>query len=1148
MFQFQLQDVGSDVSASRAHFVPLASEYGTDVVGSNVTSSSTVTTTSTEPQQQLPQSSRQHYYPRQHYHHHHHHHHHHPPHLHQTYQQPRQQYCNTSPGYMPEYEIDSSDLNAPTSGYQQRPHTSYNGHVRPPSICRSHYHNHQHDSLPTTHGQQPATVLQSAESSFRLTPSEYHHHPYSDEYPGYYMVPMHQHQTSSCNCATSSSSSSETPPPLPTHSAAQYDGRCLSCQSNLTRTSDLIAPSPYQRENSEIGPRGGELHTASSSTNIIFNSHERERPRRRVYEDTSTSSSFVNEAASSSLEMNRLPSRDEDEVASTTSTSMNTLPTEEMESYRGTPYSLSVQPPPNDEVSSASSEAEHVQFAHTRTTNTTTTTSAAAMKKHKSTTTNVVGSSPTSTSSSAGANGGNSSSTVGGSGTTSANESKTKFTNNSQRRRLSDDQPSTSQRLREATFNGNYWQNIDEESNDHTSQAWNLHKPSSSISVNTTTQTTESQNIADGGSNSPFQFQLRYSRSDERERESEDDERSRSWKIQRLNTNHSGAVHSHNLSLFPSVTTATSTQRESTSTNSSNGSYVITYAGHQPPTIPPPPLPPPSLLHRRKRMETITSSEQAQNFVITNHQPASHPIVPNCYEDMDDQPSTSRGRGISVNHTTSEQNIKPPAVLTAPDLQLDWLSDATTTDGDDDEVVFVHSSREPILSIDLTADDESSSMALEMSTNERDERSQHSPTTTLTLSSPVAVSGTTPQGTEWYNMDSMLILSPASVEPQRAHQSTNNGHNSYPFQSSFSQRPHSTENGAGVSRIWPTAPCMDCYLPDQSNEPSSISSVAPADRMQSQTNTNAVIGSSSLVDTSRNSFDSTIVPPCQTTISNSNNLTTSRLRTVWHPYLPEVTSPASVIPPPSIVPSSLPPIPNSPPPIFIVSPYAVADQNSQRYVNTTVGSLAPVPPMGLVGVINLNTPQTTVLPPPTPLYLQPSLQEATNGQRPINPPPPPSHLTSPSTIFGGSGGSSTPNAHQYHPHSIYHHHSHSAHTTTRPHDNHIITHNHHGHTHGLPLPHSLTFLPRSGNHGPPPPYLVHQNLWLRQHNVQEIHRRHMTPTPIDLSSNPLNLTSSFRTRFQQMPNVCSCVHGRNGPVSSLDPVSVLNNNFFLLAY
>ncbi|XP_049317930.1 uncharacterized protein LOC105228522 isoform X2 [Bactrocera dorsalis] len=70
--------------------------------------------------------------------------------------------------------------------------------------------------------------------------------------------------------------------------------------------------------------------------------------------------------------------------------------------------------------------------------------------------------------------------------------------------------------------------------------------------------------------------------------------------------------------------------------------------------------------------------------------------------------------------------------------------------------------------------------------------------------------------------------------------------------------------------------------------------------------------------------------------------------------------------------------------------------------------------------------------------------------------------------------------------------------------------------------------------GAAPPYPVHQNLWYRQQHIQEIHRRHMTPTPIDLSSNPLNLTNSFRWR-SQLPNTCSCVHASNGPVSSLDP-------------
>uniref|UniRef100_A0A1I8P3N4 RING-type domain-containing protein n=1 Tax=Stomoxys calcitrans TaxID=35570 RepID=A0A1I8P3N4_STOCA len=1081
---YVIEDVGPNVSASRAQFIPLRS-YVTD--NNSATSSTTVSTSSEPPPQQLQQN--RFYWP---YFHHHRHHPAQHQHLHQPYQQ-LGQYCNASPVYVSDLDMDgmgtSAAASSTSSAYQH-------------SRAQSHYHCNIPPPTPSS-----------------LRPHHYHTQ-YNDDYQGYYMVPMHQ-QPSSCNCnsAASSSTSSVTPPPqpLPTSATPQCDTRCSTCQpTTMARSlpnSEFVGP--YQRE-TELGNRAsgaGELYATPSSTNVIFNNGtngHRERPRRRIYEDAaSSSSSYV-----ADVEMQRLSSRDEDEVASTTSTSMTALHGEELESCRGTPYSLA-RPP------SASSEAEHVQFANTRTTNTTTTTSAAAMKKHKSTTTNVVGSSPTSTSSSsanAGPNGnGGRPSERDGSRERYIVDLVESTTSSNSQRRLSDDQPSTSHRLRETSFSGNYWQNLDEESNDHSSQAWNLHKPSSSSAP--AAQPSEALQIADDRSNSPFsRFHVRYTRSDERERDVEEEEPARSSKIQRLNSNHSGGVHSHNVTLFPSA------QRDASTGSSSNGSYVITYAGHQAPAgvsarrspqalapvLPPPPLPP-----RRIRLETITSSDQAQNFVLTDQ---LNEIIST--RDMDDQPSTSRGgrrarllEALNVKPSTSEQNIKPPAVLTAPDLQLDWLSDATTTpstDGDDDEVVFVHSSREPILSIDLTADDESP-LALEIPTQENAGeledasmgralvRSQHSPTTTFT-SSPTPVSGTagasvSMQGDEWYNM-------------QYAHQS-----NSAVRLGSHTAEPAST-------RLW-QAPCIDCYMTnDQSNETSS-EPLAPADRLQ----TNLPIGSS-LLDTSSNSLATTIVPHCHSTNSSNNSM--SRLRTVWHPYLPE----PAVSPAPPIVPSaSLPVIPNSPPPIFIVNPYA---DSSQRFVNTTVGSGAPVvAPLGLVGVINQNTPQRA-LPPLTPLYLQPSLQEAATNQRPINPPPLP--FTPPTAIFGGS---TTPSAQQYHPHSMYHrHHAHSAHTTTRPHEN-IITHNHHGHSmshsHGLPHTHSLTFRPGSSNHGAPPPYLVHQNLWLRQHNVQEIHRRHMTPTPIDLSSNPLNLTSSFRTRFQQMANACSCVHGRNGPVSSLDP-------------
>ncbi|KNC25962.1 hypothetical protein FF38_05182 [Lucilia cuprina] len=1158
---YVIEDVGSDVSASRAHFVPLRAEYTTDATNAN-TSQATVTT-STEPQQ--PQQLSRHYYPRHHYHHHHHHHH-----QHQPYQ--RQYACSSSPSaFVADYESDNGDY--------QRPQRPYGGHVHHHQMaltCRPHYHmppqhqpplqQQQQQQHPHLHHQREqiarpsAPIVRLAERSFNSPmtvefsqghhphahPSAHHTHPQhhhqyqynSEEYPSFYMVPMQQ-PTQSCNCT--STSNATTPPRT-----------CESCACSTTASEQQQQQQTERSMTAEIHP--------TSSTNIIFNTQnanntnttDRDRADNRRHYDEVASTAY---SAQISEDAAHLHHRDEDEVASTTSNSMNTLPTEELESCRGSPFSLVMPAPPNnhDEVSSAS-EAEHVQFAHTRTTNTTTTTSAAAMKKHKSTTTNVVGSSPTSTSSSsqvssnhAGSSGGAGSdvgsgvSTEAAAGSSSSRSSSSRnnyvvdlvesTTSSNSFRRLSDDQPSTSHRvrLRDAEYNGRYWQNFDEESYDQPTVAWNLHKSSSGSQQHADTNQTNNNEESSSSSRSPSlsRFHLRYIRTEDRSRETEEEEEpTRSSKIQRLNSNHSGGVHNDSGSLMPPAL-----QRDHQTTINTNGSYVITYAGHQQP----PPPPPPPLPHRRRRLETITSSDQAQNFVMSDHTQDQQQQLQSSSSssEVNVQPSTSRGRLGGGNKTKcNETNIKPPVVLTAPDLQLDWLSDATTTttDGEDDEVVFVHSSREPILSIDLTADDESA-ISLEMSSiieqaasssstaNHNNHNHQHSHhNATITPVAPASehqlASVNSPHTGEermedWYGVEpirmtpSPVVLSlnndsytlaqgPSSSslppsEPQRAHQSTS-GYPVLPF--------HSMN-----SRMWGN-PCLDCFMPEeQNNEPGGDRAISSR-----QPTTNATISSSAEASASGNLA---MTPHCHSTTSNTAGL--ARLRSVWRSYLTEIPPSPADLPTP-IVPNTPPP-----PPIFIVNPYAVTEHNPTHYTNTA--NMPPVPSLGLV----------SVAPPPTPLYIPPSLQDA-QSTRQMNPPPS-SHLSL-------SPGSTTPNAYQYG--NIYHH-SH-AHTTTRPHDNHIITHNHHGHTHaishshGLPHTHTHTFRTAAGSHGPPPPpYLVHQNLWLRQHNVQEIHRRHMTPTPIDLSSNPLNLTSSFRTRFQQLPNVCSCVHGRNGPVSSLDP-------------
>ncbi|KAL9890990.1 uncharacterized protein ACN427_009746 isoform 1-T5 [Glossina fuscipes fuscipes] len=1008
--------------------------------------------------------------------------------------------------------------------YQQHP--SQQPHTQPPPSPSLH-HLHQHHYEQHMHHQFSGTPQRTCAAY--LAPIVPHSTYNSNQYQAYH---VYEDEYASPVVATAAAPSlPPPPPPLPLAASTPATPHLANVTDNNDSGLEIPDASSTFETESLHSLDTATSHTANvrrtPCTNVIVSGHRGEllrlprrdmdclrgasrqrAPNNRDLSEQSSSLSFVSFN-------DRL-----DEVASTSS--VQTTQSESdvdscvVEASSPLPAAL-----PHDDVSS---ETEHVQFAHTRTTNTTTTTSAATLKKQKSTTTNVVGSSPTSSSSASAS----SSRSGGGNGNSTEHviDLVESSSNGSQARCLSADN------------NSNSLNHCDAEAE---TVAWNLHKPTAQHNDDVPSCSQKADRRTE------MESKRRFLGADE----------NRLSKVQKINDS------SYNQQ--QRVRTQGSSTEAGAST--SNGSYVITYAGQHPPPT------------RRRRIEALyltensqSNTEEARNYTMNvetrgMQSPAS----------MDAQPSTSKGYGKVRVHEGNKQ----PVVLTAPDLQLDCLSDTTTTtDGEDDDVVFVHSNREPILSIDLTADDETSSSTSIAEMLEAPAARSH-PTFTENEINSHECTGNGGEFEGVYGMgfvsDPELFSSTSgSRETSRECCSQQMMHTnfiqSHPHWPNMRYGRSAAESSPYVPRRffpslqimsrWPTtsaelnrssasvcnAAVVSCptvtstqdspLLPQNHNSDrlNNLNRVRPAWQPFRITQTGILANATAA--SACNSLPSTtnFTEPSESYRSQEpGNLTTAQPTTLTLPQrtpFPEPTRP--------IRQSQAHFLSREPLPVATLqqSQSGFPEQNAyvsriestySPYSNTnTTMALAPNTEWNGSGATNFAAANHALQLPSIHLY--PDMHASLNIRgltRSISPPTIATLSSSPGTSNNGN---------PYCAHFLNHTHAHAH--TGHAHDPLAHTHNNysgttHGHNHSCH---------RSGNsHGGPPPYLVHHNLWVRQQSVQELHRRHMTPTPIDLSSNPLNLTSSFRSRFQ-MPNLCSCVHARNGPVSSLDPAYYPHNS------
>ncbi|XP_055848402.1 uncharacterized protein LOC129913651 [Episyrphus balteatus] len=405
-------------------------------------------------------------------------------------------------------------------------------------------------------------------------------------------------------------------------------------------------------------------------------------------------------------------------------------------------------------------------------------------------------------------------------------------------------------------------------------------------------------------------------------------------------------------------------------------------------------------------------------------------------------------------------------VLTAPDLQLDWLSDST---GDDDDVVFVHSTREPIVSIDLTNDDEMvDEFKPSIITPQRD-------TSTSGLLSHIHQNlPPTPTPTEVTSSTPIAAATAAAAAASAAE----------------------------------ACSYYDYRYPRRFNEVSSTSAAASS-TSGTAFNGRSYDGYRYNVNRIRpNVFGNIVGPPRLAPYQPR----TPRLRTVSPPDFPMPINAYRGICQRDRFHEDVPPYaypdPVAPDMYPRVQFCGYSEPQCLRGPASST-TTAPHPNAAVPAHENSNIPPeapTTAPSAPQPPPESTSETSSEQQQQQQQPPPPRrANICSPPAAHSTESSNYPP----YFVRDV------SQMRVQRRYPTFSAGTTHHRH-------HQV---------GAPPPYLVHQNLWCRQQTMQEIHRRHLTPTPIDLSSN--RSLPNYRSR--QIQNICPCVHSRTGPVSSLDP-------------
>ncbi|KAH8308160.1 hypothetical protein KR059_007229, partial [Drosophila kikkawai] len=529
-------------------------------------------------------------------------------------------------------------------------------------------------------------------------------------------------------------------------------------------------------------------------------------------------------------------------------------------------------------------------------------------------------------------------------------------------------------------------------------------------------------------------------------------------------------------------------------------------------------------------------------------------------------PSTSAGRRSDA------------AVLTAPDLQLDdWSSDSND---DDDDVVFVHSTREPILSIDLTSDDDGLANETQVNRERERERELERETETnrernlerdrdqdeLLLSRQQTLDDRRPIFNYAYSLPTYARRS------DRRPEVNNDGTSAFAFYSgALAERAPITDHNYSYELDQLMDPNSAHFYPPRCSSmdpqryfqpiaesplwllpapppppPPENSSAEAYSRLPQRAATGAAVATSSSSSSSNGQ-----------TSSQSSRRRRSSPANMYHRYHPYYVPHYAITPLPTVMeavysPSLQPSAHSLPHPHYqggqggssrsslsgALNAAAVAATAAAAQVQSFSELLSRAHNEGAGG--GLEDEMRAVSQPMVHQQQQQQQQQQLqqHQRQSIIPPPPGAAVTlgasvsPPPPLEMYSGRSTIPYCGSP-PFSVRRSeaaYSNRQHYQPQPHQGHQAPQNQmHAHIHP---PHRASAIVATSL-TPAPPYPVHQNLWYRQQSMQEMHRRHMTPTPIDLSSNAPLLTSSLRNGY--LHSICNCVHARNGPVSSLDP-------------